>query len=310
MPSLTRTPFWSRTAGRSRAGSSAPFTGWVCVRSPSSPTLIAPRPTSARPTTPSASAPRRPAIPTCARTLIIDAALSTGAGIIHPGYGFLSESAVSPELSEAAGHPVRGTYRGADRRVRRETHRPCAGRVRWRAAARRHRVAVERRRGCRGCRRDRLPGDGQGHRRRRWHRNAACATADEVAAAFERVAALAAANFGTTGVFLERLVRPARHVEVQVFGDGAGRMAVVGDRDCSLQRRNQKVIEEAPAPGAARPRPRTAAHVRARAAGLGELPQRGNRRVRLRPPPGGSGVPRGEHPPSGRASGHRGGVRR
>ncbi|MCU1527385.1 MAG: uahA, partial [Frondihabitans sp.] len=55
-------------------------------------------------------------------------------------------------------------------------------------------------------------------------------------------------NFGSAGVFLERLVRPARHVEVQLFGDGEGRVAVFGDRDCSLQRRNQKVIEEAPAP--------------------------------------------------------------
>jgi urea carboxylase len=77
---------------------------------------------------------------------------------------------------------------------------------------------------------------------------AACATGEEVREAFDRVTRLAGANFGTGGVFLERLVRPARHVEVQLFGDGAGRVAVFGDRDCSLQRRHQKVIEEAPAP--------------------------------------------------------------
>ncbi|MEO7124363.1 MAG: urea carboxylase, partial [Lacisediminihabitans sp.] len=76
----------------------------------------------------------------------------------------------------------------------------------------------------------------------------ACATLDEVRDAYLTVARLAEKNFGSAGVFLERLVRPARHVEVQLFGDGEGRVAVFGDRDCSLQRRNQKVIEEAPAP--------------------------------------------------------------
>ena len=57
-----------------------------------------------------------------------------------------------------------------------------------------------------------------------------------------------ARSFGVGGVFLERYVERARHVEVQVFGDGAGRVVALGDRDCSLQRRNQKVVEEAPAP--------------------------------------------------------------
>ncbi|KQP57138.1 urea carboxylase [Agreia sp. Leaf283] len=76
----------------------------------------------------------------------------------------------------------------------------------------------------------------------------ACTTLDEVREAYDRVARLGEKNFGSAGVFLERLVRPARHVEVQLFGAGDGRVAVIGDRDCSLQRRNQKVIEEAPAP--------------------------------------------------------------
>ena len=77
----------------------------------------------------------------------------------------------------------------------------------------------------------------------------ACHDAAEVADAFARVAAARRrATSASAGVFLERLVRHARHVEVQVFGDGTGQVAVLGDRDCSLQRRNQKVIEEAPAP--------------------------------------------------------------
>ncbi len=76
----------------------------------------------------------------------------------------------------------------------------------------------------------------------------ACFTREDVRDAYDRVARLGEKNFGSGGVFLERLVRPARHVEVQLFGAGDGRVAVIGDRDCSLQRRNQKVIEEAPAP--------------------------------------------------------------
>lgn len=73
--------------------------------------------------------------------------------------------------------------------------------------------------------------------------------AEGLADAWERVQRVAAASFSSAGVFLERLVEHARHVEVQVFGDGEGRVITFGDRDCSLQRRNQKVLEEAPAPG-------------------------------------------------------------
>jgi len=76
-----------------------------------------------------------------------------------------------------------------------------------------------------------------------------CDGATELPMALARVRRVAGASFGAGGVFLERLVEAARHVEVQVFGDGAGRVVVLGDRDCTLQRRNQKVLEEAPAPG-------------------------------------------------------------
>ena len=76
-----------------------------------------------------------------------------------------------------------------------------------------------------------------------------CEDADSLAAAFETVQRTARASFGDARVFLERFVAKARHVEVQIFGDGQGRVVALGERDCSLQRRNQKVIEETPAPG-------------------------------------------------------------
>jgi len=75
-----------------------------------------------------------------------------------------------------------------------------------------------------------------------------CHSAAELSEAWESVRALAGRNFKDTGVYLERYVERARHVEVQIFGDGNGGVAVLGDRDCSVQRRNQKVIEECPAP--------------------------------------------------------------
>ncbi len=77
-----------------------------------------------------------------------------------------------------------------------------------------------------------------------------CADAEQrCSAAFESVQRTARASFGDARVYLERFVADARHVEVQIFGDGKGKVIALGERDCSLQRRNQKVVEETPAPG-------------------------------------------------------------
>ncbi len=76
-----------------------------------------------------------------------------------------------------------------------------------------------------------------------------CRSEAELVAAFEKVVRLAKSNFGEAGVFLERFVESARHIEVQIFGDGNGKVLALGERDCSAQRRNQKVVEETPAPG-------------------------------------------------------------
>ena len=75
----------------------------------------------------------------------------------------------------------------------------------------------------------------------------------ELPAAFERARAEALQAVGDPTVLLERLITTARHVEVQMIADGAGGAWAVGVRDCSLQRRNQKVIEESPEPRARRP---------------------------------------------------------
>ncbi len=75
-----------------------------------------------------------------------------------------------------------------------------------------------------------------------------CFSEDELVDAFDSVIKLAGSNFSNSGVFLEKYIQTARHIEVQIFGDGKGNVKTLGERDCSIQRRNQKVIEETPAP--------------------------------------------------------------
>jgi acetyl/propionyl-CoA carboxylase alpha subunit len=186
---------------------------------------------------------------------IIEAARSTGAQAIHPGYGFLSEQ---PALAEAcaeagivfigpaietlaqlgdklaarrrasdAGVPVvPGTFEpidlggeGGAAHVRDE-----AERIGWpllvKAAA---------------------GGGGRGMRR--------VDTLEELDEAITSAGREAAAAFGDGAVYLERYVERARHVEVQLLGDDHGNVIALGERDCSVQRRHQKLVEEAPAPG-------------------------------------------------------------
>jgi urea carboxylase len=179
---------------------------------------------------------------------IIEAALSTGAQAIHPGYGFLSEDAAFAEAVDEAGltfvgpTPAQLTDFGAKHTARRLAAAagvamlpgsdllPDAASARAAAELIGYPVMAKATGG----------GGGIGMR--------VCRTPDELSDAFAAVDRLAQANFHTAGVFVERYVESARHVEVQIFGDGQGRVVALGDRDCSLQRRNQKVIEEAPAP--------------------------------------------------------------
>ncbi|MBI3560608.1 MAG: urea carboxylase [Gammaproteobacteria bacterium] len=76
-----------------------------------------------------------------------------------------------------------------------------------------------------------------------------CRNDEELRRGFDSVRRLSENNFANNGVFIEKFIEHARHIEVQIFGDGRGKAVALGERDCSTQRRNQKVIEEAPAPG-------------------------------------------------------------
>ncbi|MFG2795005.1 urea carboxylase [Streptomyces sp. NPDC048419] len=181
--------------------------------------------------------------------LMLRAAHDSGAGAVHPGYGFLSEDAAFAGQVEAAGlafvGPTPGQLDvfGAKHTARAAAEAagvpllPGTGLLPNLPAARAAAETV----GYPVMLKATGGGGGIGMQ--------ACHNAADLTDAWERVQRVAAAGFATAGVFLERLVEHARHVEVQVFGDGAGRVVTLGDRDCSLQRRNQKVLEEAPAPG-------------------------------------------------------------
>ena len=70
--------------------------------------------------------------------------------------------------------------------------------------------------------------------------------AEDLVSAFETASSEAKANFGNGAMYLERVIYPARHIEVQILADQMGHVIHLGERDCSLQRNNQKVLEESP----------------------------------------------------------------
>ncbi|WP_445191600.1 urea carboxylase [Sphingomonas sp. Tas61C01] len=179
---------------------------------------------------------------------ILAAARETGADVIHPGYGFLSENADFAESCEAAGiafigptpDNIRAFGLKHSARALAEAEgvplAPGTGLLSDAEAAIEAAAGI----GYPVMLKATAGGGGIGMR--------VCTDERAVREGFATVARLGAGNFGDAGLFLERFVPRARHVEVQIFGDGTGRVVSLGERDCSLQRRNQKVVEEAPAP--------------------------------------------------------------
>jgi len=180
---------------------------------------------------------------------IFAAAEQSGAEAIHPGYGFLSENVTFARACAERGIRFIGPHPEhieafALKHTARETAKRCGvpllpgtGLLSDRDDALRQAETL------------RYPvmlkssggGGGIGMR--------VCASAAELTEAYESVLRLSKANFGDSGVYLERYVAQARHIEVQIFGDGKGGVIALGERDCSAQRRHQKVLEETPAPG-------------------------------------------------------------
>ncbi len=208
---------------------------------------------------------------------VVAAARDAGCDAVHPGYGFLSENAAFARACAEAGIAFIGPApavldlfgdKTAARALARDLGVPVAagtavatleqaqdflaqhGAVMVKAAA---------------------GGGGRGMR--------VATTRDELVAAWDRCAAEAQSAFGRGDLYLEALVREARHIEVQVVGDGTGAVAHLGERDCTIQRRHQKILEVAPSPGL-RPATRAAIleaaltlarHVRYRALGTFEF---------------------------------------
>jgi propionyl-CoA carboxylase alpha chain len=180
---------------------------------------------------------------------IIEAIRDSGAEAVHPGYGFLSENA---GVRRGAGGRGRRLHRPAGGRHRvdgRQDHvEEDRGRRRGLHRARLHGPDRRRRRGGEDLRGDRLSGDDQGVRGRRRQGHAHRLDRRGGARGFQSSKNEAASAFGDDRIFIEKFVTQPRHIEIQVLCDSHGNGVYLGERECSIQRRNQKVIEEAPSP--------------------------------------------------------------
>ncbi len=179
---------------------------------------------------------------------LVAAAMGTGCGALHPGYGFLSERAgfarlcaqagiafvgPSPEAIEAMGDKITAVRLAEQAGVQRV---PGTGKLDNVAAAR----AAAARVGYPVLLKATAGGGGRGMR--------VVAVERDLAGAMEAAASEAKAAFGDGTLYMEKFLRNAHHIEIQVLGDTQGNIIHLGERDCSTQRRHQKLIEEAPSP--------------------------------------------------------------
>ncbi|MCR4331915.1 MAG: acetyl-CoA carboxylase biotin carboxylase subunit, partial [Sulfuricaulis sp.] len=180
---------------------------------------------------------------------IVNLAVATGCDALHPGYGFLSEN---PQLAEVCarrgiiyiGPSVDALRRMGDKTAAREAMIAAGvpvvpgseGNLKNVAEA----VKIAKKIGYPVMLKATSGGGGRGIRR--------CNNEDELSRAYERVVSEATKAFGSADVFLEKAILNPRHIEVQVLGDKHGNMIHLFERDCSIQRRHQKLIEIAPSP--------------------------------------------------------------
>ncbi|MFL5027511.1 MAG: acetyl/propionyl/methylcrotonyl-CoA carboxylase subunit alpha, partial [Microvirga sp.] len=180
---------------------------------------------------------------------IIEACKQTGAQAVHPGYGFLSEREAFPKALAEAGIVFIGPNPGAIAAMGDKIESKKAA-----AAAKvstvpgylgviegpEQAVTIANEIGYPVMIKASAGGGGKGMR--------IAYAADEVAEGFARAKSEAASSFGDDRVFIEKFITDPRHIEIQVLGDKHGNVIYLGERECSIQRRNQKVIEEAPSP--------------------------------------------------------------
>ncbi|MEW6127190.1 MAG: acetyl-CoA carboxylase biotin carboxylase subunit [Acidobacteriota bacterium] len=180
---------------------------------------------------------------------IIDAAKRTGAEAIHPGYGFLSENAVFADTVEQAGLTLIGPPASAMRLMGSKTsariaaqnaNAPVVPGTTSAIESVEEAIAIADNIGYPVMLKAAAGGGGKGMRLVR--------SREEIAAAISMAQSEALSSFKDASVYIEKYIERPRHIEIQLIGDRYGNLVYLGERECSLQRRHQKVVEECPSP--------------------------------------------------------------